>query len=234
MDKTRQSGLVALLAVVAVAAAGWFLLISPQRSHAASLRLEAAQAQQTNQTLVAQVAEHRAQEKQLPAKEALLAELQSRMPSDPELPSLIRELSSAADSAGVELVSLAPQTPTAVTQTAAPVTGTSKSGTTKTATPAVSTSSLSQISVAMNVVGGYFNLEQFFSNLESLPRALRVTQFTLATGASTGTAPAPVAGSSPAPVAPGTAGVGQETATITAVVFMNTTPTGTAGSAAAH
>lgn len=234
MDKTRQSAIVALLAVVAVAAAGWFLLISPQRSHANSLRTQAAQAQQNNDMLAAQVAQHRAQEKQLPQKEALLAELQSRVPSDPQLPSLVRELSSAADSAGVSLVSLSPATPSAVTQTAAPAAGTTKGATA--ATPALPTGSLASISIQMNVVGGYFNLEQFFSNLESLPRALRVTQFTLNASASTGAAPtpAPSASASPQPLAPGTALAGQETATITALVFMNTTPTGTAGSAASH
>jgi Tfp pilus assembly protein PilO len=236
MDKTRQSAVVALLAVVAVAAAGWFLLISPQRSHAASLRQQAAQAEQNNATLATQVAEHRAQEKQLPQKEALLAQLQSRIPADPELPSLIRELSSAADSAGVQLVSLSPATPSTVTQTAAPAPSPGSAGRSATpAAPAIPANSLADISVQMNVVGGYFNLEQFFSNLESLPRALRVTQFSINAGATTAAAsPAPPASSSPQPVAPGTALTGQETATITALVFMNTTPTGTAAPAASH
>ena len=43
--------------------------------------------------------------------------------------------------------------------------------------------SLASIPLAINVVGGYFEVQQFMSGLEGLSRALRVTNLTLAPGA---------------------------------------------------
>ncbi len=42
--------------------------------------------------------------------------------------------------------------------------------------------SLAAIPVAINIVGGYFEAEQFLANLENLPRAYRVTNLTMAPG----------------------------------------------------
>ena len=38
------------------------------------------------------------------------------------------------------------------------------------------------IPLTINVVGGYFEAEQFLANLENLPRALRVTNLTMTPG----------------------------------------------------
>lgn len=229
MTKTRQSALLAAVAVLVVAVAGWYLLISPESSHAASLRAQAAQASQQAQTLHTQIAMQQAQERQLPAKQALLAQLENRIPSNPALPSMIRQLSAAATSAGVVLVSMSPSQPTVVPTTApAPVPSTAKKG--SSAAPAAPAApALDQISVQLSVVGAYFNLEQFFANLENLPRALRVTGFSM-TASGTSASTAQSKGTVPAPVAPGTAGPGQETASITALVFMAPTSAATAAS----
>lgn len=227
MTKTRQSALLAAVAVLLVAMAGWYLLISPENSHAAALKTQAAAASQQAQTLHMQIAMQQAQERQLPAKEALLAQLQNRIPSNPALPALIRQLSAAAGSAGVDLVSLSPAPPAAATA-AAPAPAPSTAGKPASTTPAAAAPTLDQISVQMSVTGAYFNLEQFFANLEGLPRALRVTGFSLTSSGTTASAAASTSGGTPAPVAPGTAGPGQETASITALVFMSPSTAATA------
>lgn len=211
MDKVRQWSMLTAVGVLAVLAGGWFLLVSPQRSHASSLRAQAAQQQQTNDMLQSQVAALRAQQQNLPKEQARLAQIATKIPDNPALPSLIRSLSDAADGAGVDLGSLSPAQPSMVTasggaRTLTPSTGTA--GSTAAAAP------LAQIPVTLTVTGSYFNIEQFIASLENLRRAMKVTGFSLAPGS--GAPAASGSGSSSSAATPG--GL---TASIQAVVYMS-------------
>src|SRR4051794_7949773 len=179
MDKMRQWSILTAVGVVAVLAAGWFLLVSPQRSHAAGIRTQVAGQQQATAALQSQVNQLEQQKKGLPAQQRKLAKIATQVPDNPALPALIRQLSAAAQDANVRLVSLAPSTPAIVA--AAP---TAVSGTTAGATPAT----LAQIPLNLQVTGSYFNVESFFHAVEHLDRSMIVTSFTLApanSGAST-------------------------------------------------
>jgi len=213
MTRARQWSVLTAVACLAVMAAGWFILVKPQRSHASSLRDQASQVDQSNQALQAQIAHLRAQAKDLPAQQRTLAKIATQVPDSPALPTLIRQLSAAADSAGVNLVSLNPGQPALVqSPVAAPATtGTSPAATgTSPAAPATAPGAmLASIPLQVQIQGSYFNLESFFQAIETLPRAMLVTQFSAA----------PVqAGGSPGgqTVAPGTLNV-----TLTASVFMS-------------
>ena len=203
MEKMRQWGVLTLAAVVAVLVAGWFLLVSPQRSHASQLHSQASAQRQSNQQLESQVRMLREQAKDLPKQQARLAQIATKIPQNPALPALVRSLSDAADKAGVQLVSLAPSTPQLMVPTAAPATGT----TTK---RAAAGPTLAQIGLTVQVTGTYFNIEQFFSQLEGLKRAMWVTGATFKGG------DASSAGSTT--VAPGTI-----TASLNSFVFMSPT-----------
>ncbi len=205
MDKTRQWSILTAVGVIAVLVAGWFLLVSPQRSHAADLRSQAAAQQQSNATLQSKVSMLRQQAKDLPRQQARLAEIAKKVPDNPALPPLIRALSDAADTSGVDLVSLAPSPPTAVTS----VTGTATAQSAAKAAPGATP--LAQIPVSIQVRGTYFNVEQFFNAVESLSRAMLVTGLSMAPIASSG---APTQAGQKA-IAPGSL-----TATVTAKVFM--------------
>lgn len=217
MTRARQWSVFTAVACLAVLAAGWFVLVKPQHSHASSLKSQAAQIDQTNQSLQAQIAHLRAQAKDLPAQQRKLADIATKVPDSPALPTLIRQLSAAADSSGVNLISLAPGQPTLVQATAvkpatasAPATTGAPTTTTAPATTGVAGPVLGAIPLQIQVQGSYFNLEQFFAAIEGLPRAMVVTQFNAA----------PVAGGTPTSgpggqtVAPGTLNV-----TMTASVF---------------
>ena len=198
--KMKQWVALAAVGILAVMAAGWFLLISPKRSEAGQVRDEVASQNTTNNGLQGQLAMLKAQAKTLPQQQAKLAKVAAQIPDNPALPALIRTLSTAADDAGVELVSMSPGMPAPVAAPAAPVAqpalGTS-TGTTGTAAskPAVTLSApgagaagstagqLNAISLNINVVGGYFQIEQFFDRVEKLTRVTKVTGFTLAPGA---------------------------------------------------
>jgi Tfp pilus assembly protein PilO len=183
MNKTRQWALLTSLGCVALLVVGWLVIVKPERSHAASLRSQATDVQASNATLQGKLAQLRAEQKDTPAEEKLLASINQKVPDNPQLPTLIRQLSAAADGAGVTLLSLAPGAPVAV---AVPAAAATTAGATTTAA-AVAPSPLSAIPLAVSVQGTYANIESFFSAVESLSRAMLVSSFTIApAGAATG------------------------------------------------
>src|SRR3954451_4486398 len=141
MDKMKQWALRTVVAIVAVAVGGWFVLISPQRSHASSLRTAADAQKQQNETLRAEIASLQSQHKGLPQVQAELAKLGVQLPTNPSLPALVRSLSAAAEAAGVDLVSIAPSEPAPVQAAATATTkpSTSQSAAVSNATSAAAT-----------------------------------------------------------------------------------------------
>jgi type IV pilus assembly protein PilO len=206
MDKLKQYVMFTVLGCLLVLAAGWFLLVSPKRSDAAALRTQTAGQVSANAQLESQLQILKAQAKDLPKQQAKLASVAAKIPDNPALPSMIRALTTAATSAGVELVTVTPGPPTAVT--AAPAAATAVRPGAVAATG--SAGQLAQIPLTLNIAGGYFQVEQFVSNLENLPRSMRVTGLTLAPGSN--------------PVKPAAAGAVDDgktlTTTVTGMVFM--------------
>src|SRR3954465_8685082 len=148
MNKTRQWTVLTAVACLAILAAGWFLAVKPQRSHAASLRTQTQSVESSNSGLASQVAQLKQQQKDLPAQQKLLSQIATKIPDNPALPALIRQLSAAADGAGADLVSIAPGAPALATARAAAAT------TTGTAAAAP----LAAIPLTIQVQGSYFNL----------------------------------------------------------------------------
>src|SRR4051794_5198741 len=183
VDKLKQWALLTVIAVLAVFAAGWFLLISPKRTEAAGLHATAASYDARSATLRGELAMLEAQARDLPKQEARLKEIGRKIPASPDLPTFIRTLTDAAKSAGVELDSLAPARPVAGSGATVAAPGTPDAAT----GAAVTGTELSNVPVSLQVSGSYFQLEEFLHNLEELPRAFLVTQFSVAaeTGAVT-------------------------------------------------
>lgn len=177
MSKLRNMIVVAALAAVVLLAAGWFLLVSPQRAKAADYQAQAASVRSATSSLQTQLAMLRAQAKTLPAQRAKLQAIATKIPNNPAEPALVRALTKAADDAGVDLVSIAPSLPALVSApptTAAPAAG---AGASPTSGPQVAS-----IALSLSVTGTYFELEQFQANLESLSRALKTTTISLTPG----------------------------------------------------
>jgi Tfp pilus assembly protein PilO len=72
MDKTKQLGLLTAVAILAVLAGGWFLLVSPQRAHANDLRAQTSEQESSNQSTQQQIAALQAAHKDLPQVQAQL------------------------------------------------------------------------------------------------------------------------------------------------------------------
>lgn len=219
MTVMRKWSLLTAVLVLAVLAAGWFLLVSPKRGDAASLRDQKTQQDNANATLRTQIAALKEQAKDLPKLQAQLAVIRTQLPADPQLPRLVRDLSAIAKSSGVTLASLAPSDPVAltpsVTAPAAPATTTTTSGakvtTTRTATP---TGALFQVPLQLKVTGTYYELEQFLYGVESLRRPFLTTQLDISSSQSAG------ASSSSTSSGSGSTNPGDLTMTLTGRVFV--------------
>ena len=221
MDKVKQYVALTALASLAILAGSYQLLISPKKDEAAAVREQTASTVSANAGLRTQLQVLQAQAKELPKKQADLARVAAKIPDNPALPALIRALTAASISAGVEFVSVIPGQPTAFAAPAAgvvaPVDPAASAAAPAAAAPAPAvpaasaTGELASIPVTLNVVGDYFEIEQFLANLENLPRALRVTNLVLAPGAQ------PIAGGT---VAPSTEDGRSLTSTITGTVFL--------------
>lgn len=196
----------ALAGCLVVGGAGYALLVSPQRASAQRIDAQVSADQSQQATLRSQVALLTSESTQLSQEQAILARAQSYIPLTPALPSLIRQLSAATDGAGVDLVSLSPSTPTPVTV----------AGATAAAAP------LYQVPVSLHVTGGFFEMENFLSNLEQLPRAFVTTGFSVSPQGNAAAPAAAASGTDAATTAVPSVGKGELSVTLTGEVFMTT------------
>ncbi|HUP31444.1 MAG TPA: type 4a pilus biogenesis protein PilO [Gaiellaceae bacterium] len=102
----RTLGLLAALFVLAYAGAGYFMLVSPKKAEAARLDDEIAA---TNVELMAARAATDAQEDTQPIAVADIFRLATAMPSAPDMPGILLELSRIAEETGVRFKSITPQ-----------------------------------------------------------------------------------------------------------------------------
>jgi Tfp pilus assembly protein PilO len=176
MSITRRWVLLAAVAAVVVLAAGWLLLVKPQQSKVSKLHTETTQQNQANQLLLTQIAALQSEQKQLPQQQLALQKFSTEVPDSVSEPTLIRQLTTAAQHSGVELVSI---TPGAAAPLAAAAGSSTLAAPAPTTTGAAPAASLYQLPVSLAIVGSYANVEAFFSSLERLPRATLVTGFTV-------------------------------------------------------
>jgi Tfp pilus assembly protein PilO len=171
MKKTRAWIAGATVLGLLLSVASWFLLISPQRSEAASLRDQATSQQATNEQIKNKTKQLRAQFASLPARQAQLDEIRQQMPDNPALPSLVRSLAEHAKSSGVNLISIAPTTP-------APLATAPAAGTAAAATP---TAGIQQIQTTIGLTGTYAELTLYLQKVQrEMRRAVLVEGVTLA------------------------------------------------------
>jgi Tfp pilus assembly protein PilO len=218
-----------VVAVIAIAAAGWFVAIAPQSHKASNLVSQAATQEQSNLALRNTLTRLNTQMTRVPAEQAEVAAIAQKIPADPGLPGYVRNLTAAAAQTGVELVSIAPGVPTTVVVPAATVAPapTASAGATPaaaTAAPAVPSAApaatLQAISIGLVVQGGYYQLEEFAKALEALNRSTVLTTVSILPTPSIKTA-----GATGAAAASTSTAWKALQATINLSVFMNTSAT---------
>ena len=103
---TRTLGLIAGVSILLYVAGGYFLLVSPKKGEAQRLDEEIAA---TNVELLAARAAVDAQGDRQPIAVADLFRLATAMPSSPDMPGILLELSRVADETGIRFKSITPQ-----------------------------------------------------------------------------------------------------------------------------
>jgi Tfp pilus assembly protein PilO len=193
MNKVRAWAALAVVAIVAVFAAGWFILLSPQKDKVSKLNDQAAAQLQNNQQLTSQIDLLKKQRSQIPAQQAEIAAIQGRLPDTPALASYTRWLASAAAATHVDLLSVAPAPPAQVHLQQAANSTTAATGQAGGSVPTQAAgTNLSSISVNIGINGDYYAIQQFLAKLESAQRATVVSSVAIQPGKAL---TAPVAGS---------------------------------------
>jgi Tfp pilus assembly protein PilO len=179
MTKSRQWAIGTALAVLLVLVAGVLLLVQPRRSEAASLKEQTTAQQAANVALEQKISTLKAQQQDLPRQQARLAQIRQQLPEGPNLPSLVRSMTDVASATGVDLISLAPAVPEALTQPAAAATSATAAPVTPDSAPTV-TAGVQQITVTVSVTGTYAELTQFLGRVENLQRSMLVGEVKVA------------------------------------------------------
>ena len=153
---TRRYVLTAIAAVLIVAVFFLFLL-SPKLKDISEVREQIETAQNESETLRNRLRQLQTAQRDEPTTRARLAVFDRLLPPTPELPSLIRQLQTAATASGIDLRSIAPSPPGALT---------GRTG-------------VQVVSVTIQVVGGFFRLQSLLTRLEELERVVEVTSIAI-------------------------------------------------------
>jgi Tfp pilus assembly protein PilO len=144
----RTELLVAAVGVVLVLAVGTLLLVRPKQQAVAEARADRNAAIAESQALGDHVRALEALKADAAKLRAQADQVKEEFPATPNLPGLVDALEDAAGAAGVDLISISPTAPKA-----------------STVQP-----ELAEISTAISVAGGYFQIEDFLSRVENLVR----------------------------------------------------------------
>jgi Tfp pilus assembly protein PilO len=147
------AGVVSAVAVATVVVLG----VLPTMSAVSAKKEEVVQAQAQEEQLLVQLRALEDAQAQAEETRQQITEVENKVPPVADLPGLIRLLRDAADRAAVDLFQFSPNAPVL-----------DPSG------------QFSTISTAVNVTGSYFAVETFLFRLETLTRAAKVTNITLA------------------------------------------------------
>jgi Tfp pilus assembly protein PilO len=153
---SRRGPIVAGAIFAAVAVLAVFFLVLPKMHEVTATREKITVAEQREATLRTELASLKEAQAHAQEVQAQIAKLAAEVPPTADLPALLRLLTQAADSSGVDFFTVTPSTPTLDTS-----------------------GNFSTIPTAISVTGGYFALDQFLFRLEKLPRAAKVTNVSI-------------------------------------------------------
>ena len=180
---------IALTVVIAAVLVGgfWFLVLGPQRSRATKLGTQLNKEQQRLTAAQSEVTQSRAARAEYPVNYATVARLGKAVPSTDDVPSLVYQLSSTAQTTGVDFRTIKLQnassgaTAAPASATPAPAPGKASTASASTTAPAAATQAATATLPPGAVVGpagfptmpfsftfegSFFRLSSFFSRLE--------------------------------------------------------------------
>ena len=191
MTRNRLNMLIAVVAMVVVALAGFFLGVQPQLAQAANDRVEQTSVDATNRVTAAELARLRDRAKSLPALKAELAKLTASVPSGANMSSFYGAVDGVAASSGVKVSAITTSDAVAYTapvaadtdadaeeatpETTATATGEpTAAATTPLTDPAISAKNFSAIPVSVSVDGSFDQALAFVGGLQDGARLFLV------------------------------------------------------------
>ena len=156
MNARRQIAIAAAVAV-GVTVVFFFLLLSPKLKDISKTRDDVQTARAEEETLRTQLIHLNDVRKNAPQTTAKLAELSQLLPPTADLPGFIQQVQDASTQSGIDLQSIAPSPPAALT----------------------GATGVQAINVTLTATGGYFRIEDFLARLENLQRAVEVRALAL-------------------------------------------------------
>jgi type II secretory pathway pseudopilin PulG len=167
----RDRIVIAIVAVVALMAGSWILVIQPKRDQASKLGAQISTAQSTLDAARSQVLTGLAAKRSFGRDYTSIAQLGEAVPSDDNVPSLIFQLQSAATGAGVDfrVLKLTPSAGGSAAPAPAAGIGTSAAQSTTATLPpgaAVGPAGFPILPFTFTFRGNFFHLSDFFSRLE--------------------------------------------------------------------
>ncbi|MBF4626696.1 hypothetical protein [Curtobacterium flaccumfaciens] len=200
MTRNRLNMLLAVVAMVVVALAGFFLGVQPHLAQAASDRTDQVSVDATNRTTAAELARLKDRAKSLPAMKAELAELTTSVPSSANMSSFYGAVDSVAARAGVKVSAITTSDAVAYTAPVAASTAAGAEDSSASATgeatdeatpeptaastgaatgpvtdPAISAANFSAIPVSVSVDGSFDQALSFVGGMQDGARLFLVT-----------------------------------------------------------
>jgi len=190
MTRNRLNMLLAVVAMVMVALAGFFLGVQPHLAQAASDRTDQVTVDATNRTTAAELARLKERAESLPKLKAELAALTASVPSSASMSSFYGAVDSVAAKAGVKVSAIttsdavAYTAPAAATDAAAeatdgataePATEAADGATAPLTDPAISAANFSAIPVSVSVDGSFDQALSFVGGMQDGARLFLVT-----------------------------------------------------------
>lgn len=192
----RLGGSAAAVLLLVVA---WFLAISPTLQSASALEEETASQEQASQELRSRISLLKKQSEELPAQEAILADIQRSMPPTAALPTLIRNLTTVAKRADVVVGSVTPGKPVPVEQpqpaassginpsngspsSADPSAASTAESAEESAAAAPDEPTVESMSVTVIACGKFTQLRKYLQELESMKRVMAVSSVSISRG----------------------------------------------------
>lgn len=139
----RNIYILAVLGLVIVAAAYYFLVLSPLRADIAATEASIATEQQTLSANKAKLAQMEQTRKEAAKNQATLMELSKMLPESTEVPSLLLQIQDLATESGIDFLTISPSAPQA-------------------------SGSVEIVSLALSIKGSFFDINDFLYRAEQM------------------------------------------------------------------
>lgn len=154
----RRNVLILVMVLILIAVAYFFLVFQPQGRNIEEARLAAEAMEQREQELTLELRRLESLRDNAPELQAKLQRLDAAIPTnDPQLAQFILLVEEAANTSGIEWLSVAPGLPAATEGVPEAL----------------------EVNISMNVTGGYFQVQDFLVRLENLSRAVKIATVAL-------------------------------------------------------